>query len=66
MKSFKAVLRCIPVVIAFGLAQQPTAAQAQTGEIRGRVTADETGQNLQGAQVMLEGTGHSTLVDRSG
>jgi TonB-dependent receptor len=66
MKSFTTVLRWIPIVIAFGLVAPPAAAQARTGEIRGRVTADETGGNLPGAQVVLEGTGHATQVDRSG
>lgn len=66
MRMCKAVLCGIAVVIAFGLAHQPTAAQAQTGEVRGRVTAEATGEYLQGAQVVLEGTGYASPVDRSG
>jgi TonB-dependent receptor len=66
MRIFKALLRGSTVLIAFGLAHQQAAAQAQTGEIRGHVTAEATGEYLQGAQVVLEGTGYGTQVDRSG
>lgn len=65
MKILEAVLRCTAIMLALGLAHRPLAAQ-QTGEIRGRVTAEATGEYLQGAQVVLEGTGHGTQVDRSG
>jgi TonB-dependent receptor len=58
--------RGIAVLFALGLAYHPLGAQQQTGEIRGRVTATATGEYLQGAQVVLEGTGHTAVVDRSG
>ena len=66
MKSCNALLPCITLVTALGLVARPTAAEAQTGEVRGRVTAEETGRHLPGAQVVLEGTAHGTLVERSG
>ena len=48
------------------LAAAPVQAQAQTGSIRGRVTDQASGDLLQGAQVVVEGTSIGALVDRSG
>ena len=52
--------------LAMMLMAVPVYAQAQTGAIRGRVTDQASGDLLQGAQVIVEGTRIGTVVDRSG
>ncbi|MDQ8154864.1 MAG: TonB-dependent receptor, partial [Gemmatimonadota bacterium] len=64
----QAVLRCLTLALAFVLVSGLAAgrAEAQTGKITGVVTDAGTGQPIEGAQVLLQGTGYGQVSGPNG
>ncbi len=58
MKSFKIIVMIIMLI--------PCIIFAQSGNIKGRITDEETGQNVQGANVILVGTIYGAASDMTG
>ena len=60
----QSVLRCLTLALALTLAA--TRVEAQTGKITGVITDAATGQPIEGAQVLLQGTGYGQVSGASG
>jgi iron complex outermembrane recepter protein len=54
------------ILLVCCLNASPAQAQSDTGSIWGQVTDAATGAPLVGADVLIDGTSHSTATDRSG
>ncbi len=61
-------MRCLTLVLVFVLASGLAAsrAEAQTGKVTGVVTDAATGQPIEGAQVLLQGTGYGQVSAANG
>ncbi|MHB1097314.1 MAG: TonB-dependent receptor [Gemmatimonadaceae bacterium] len=64
----QAVMRCLTLVLVCALAGGLAAgrAEAQTGKVTGVVTDAATGQPIEGAQVLLQGTGYGQVSAANG
>ena len=59
--------RILAVVVAAGMASLvPRLAQAQTGKITGLVTDATSGQPIEGAQVVVQGTSYGSITQANG
>ena len=65
---FQALRRCLTFALVLPLAAALAAgrADAQSGKITGVVTDGATGQPIEGAQVLLQGTGYGQVSGASG